>query len=282
MPMTPTSQTLDKIDKIKNDINRTMLHCLQQDSVHPDLVIFFNECSKILLSADAKRIRSIISVLVGESLGLDREECLLKGILIELIHFTSLIHDDVIDHDTVRRGRPTLNNLFAVNHAVLIGDFMMSEMINMGLNMKDGPTLIRLMLEAIKKLVTGLLIEQDVLPRKPTLENYFEMVACKTGSLFELSFSYPLVGHPQFRQAALCGMHFGLLFQIYDDYLDRDDDQSNINIFHLMPKVEIIDLWNHTQEQLHHLSKEVGIESVVTDIEACLQANNYFQPFDDF
>jgi octaprenyl-diphosphate synthase len=199
--------------------------------------------------------------------------------VLELLHFTSLIHDDVIDDQAFRRGYPTLNNTFARNHAVLIGDFMMCEVINHSLNGKYSYKIIELLVEAVKKLVTGVIIEQDVLAREPTLETYIDMVMHKTSSLFRLAVGLPFVADNRFSKAALCGGKFGLLFQIYDDYLDRDSDNAYQNIFHISSPEQILQLWDETYNDLLEVSREVGIETVVLQIIAYLQSHGYFIGF---
>jgi len=267
-----------KLYLIRSEIDEKITFYSTKNPVHPDLVPFVNECNCILLSTGAKRIRSIISVLMSESLDLDREQCLLIGVIIEMLHFTSLVHDDVIDGETLRRGHPTLNSRFANNHAVLIGDFMMCELITHSMDHNYSDKVIRLLVQAVKDLVTGVIIEQRVLPKKPNVAKYIEMVEHKTGSLFQLAFGLPLIITEKFPSAYACGNLFGLLFQIYDDFLDQETDGQNQNIFHFASASEIKELWDSTNEQLTSLSSEIGIEAVVSDIICYLQSHDYFRP----
>jgi geranylgeranyl pyrophosphate synthase len=220
-----SNEVLQKVNLIKSQINDKLSQFSDKAPYHSSLMEFVEEAHRILLSPDAKRIRAIIPVLIGRKLALDPESCLLNGVALELLHFTSLIHDDVIDNDQIRRGYPTLNHSFAKNHAVLIGDYMMCEVINYGLSSKYSTKVIGLLVEAVKRLVSGIIMEQNVLPTNPTLENYTQMVEHKTGSLFSLSFALPLVADNRFSTAMSCGRQFGLLFQIYDDFLDRGNDK---------------------------------------------------------
>jgi octaprenyl-diphosphate synthase len=232
-----------------------------------------------LLSPDAKRIRGIFPVLICELLNLDRGTALLNGVVLELLHFTSLIHDDVIDDHSHRRGYPTLNKTFARNHAVLIGDFMMCEVINHSLDGKYSNQVIALLVEAVQKLVTGVIIEQNVMCRQPTVEKYLEMVEHKTSSLFRLAVGLPFVADKRFAGAASCGDNFGILFQICDDYLDRDSDKSYENIFHIASPPQVQDLWDNTFSQMVTLSRDIGIEPAVLDMIAYLQSHGYFTGF---
>lgn len=273
------TDSIKKIELIKEDINTLILHMSKKKPFHSSLVPFVDEANKLLLSPDAKRIRGIFPVLIGDSLNLERDSTLLYGVVLELLHFTSLIHDDVIDDHPFRRGYQTLNNTFARNHAVLIGDFMMCEVISHSLNGKYSNRIIELLVEAVKKLVTGVIMEQNVLNHEPTLENYLEMVMYKTSSLFRLSLGLPFVAEERFSKAVLCGEKFGLLFQIYDDYLDRNSDEGYENIFHISSVNQIRYLWDETYNQLLNVSRQIGIDTVVLDMVAYLQSQGYFINF---
>ena len=98
-----SSELCHKIEAIKQRIDEKLNKFTDNYQRHPELKEFVAEAYNILLSPDAKRIRSIIPVLIAESLSMDVEDCLLYGVIIELLHFTSLIHDDVIDNDSYRR-----------------------------------------------------------------------------------------------------------------------------------------------------------------------------------
>lgn len=273
--------SIPRIETIKKDLNARILQLSQKEPFHTALAPFIDEANKLLLSPDAKRIRGIFPVLIGESLNLDRDTSLLSGVVLELLHFTSLIHDDVIDEHGFRRGYPTLNKTFARNHAVLIGDFMMCEVIKHSLTGEYSDRIIELLVEAVQKLVTGVIMEQNVLSREPTLEKYLEMVAFKTGSLFRLSLGFPFVTGQHFSQAVLCGESFGLLFQIYDDYLDRHSDKNYENVFHIASPTQIQELWDKTFDQLLDMGHQIKIDSVILDMIAYLQSHGYFKGFNN-
>jgi geranylgeranyl pyrophosphate synthase len=273
--------SITRIEIIKKDINNHLFQLSQKDPLHSALAHFIDETNKLLLSPDAKRIRGIFPVLIGETLNLPRETSLLNGGVLEMLHFTSLIHDDFIDDHRHRRGLTTLNNTFARNHAVLIGDFMMCEVINHSLSGKYSNKVIELLVEAVQKLVAGVIMEQNVLCRRPTLENYVEMVTHKTSSLFRLSLGLPFVSDKRFLKAASCGDSFGLLFQISDDYLDRNSDKHFENIFHIASADQIKKLWNKTYRKLRVLSSDIGIDAAVLDMIAYLRSHGYFSGFND-
>ncbi len=265
-----------KMEAVKKAVNIKLSKFTDNCRHNPELTDFVTKAYDILLSPDAKRIRSIIPVLIAEALSLDEEECLLYGVIIELLHFTSLIHDDVIDNDCVRRGYPTLNSTFAKKQAVLIGDYMMVEVVNYCLRSKYSAKVIELVIDAARNLIAGLIIEQNNMPDNPSLEEYCKMANRKTGSLFRLSFGLPFISGRRMKKAMSCGEKFGLLFQIYDDLLDRDQDRSYENIFHIMPESKISEVWRDNFSTMLTTSRKIGIESVVLNIIEYLRSCGYF------
>ncbi len=234
-----------RIEAIKAKIQQRMSRFSSKDDVrHPVLKDFFDTANQILLSDDAKRLRCILPVLIAEQCNLSEDDCMDYGIIVELLHYTSLIHDDVIDEDGYRRGYKTLNNEFPNSQAVLIGDYVICMAINYCLKFTHNEKVISLVVEAIKSLVSGIIIEQRLLPKEPTVQRYKEMAVLKTGSLFGLSFGLPFVGEEKLEEAMKCGEIFGILFQIYDDYLDRNDDDPGLNIFGFLSSKEIVSFWD--------------------------------------
>ncbi len=264
-----------RIESIRQRINKRLSCFSDNSSYHADLSEFVTKSYDILLSPDAKRIRSVIPVLIAQILTVDEDECIMYGVIIELLHFTSLIHDDVIDNDIFRRGYSTLNSLFMKNQAVLIGDYMMAEVVSYCLAAKYNTTVIRFVVEAAKNLISGLIIEQNRMPDNPSLKSYIEMVKLKTGALFRLSFGLPFIQDERMAKAMSCGEKFGILFQIYDDFIDKDKDKSYENIFNIMPVSDVSQLWKDNYSALLKISNAIGIEVVVHDIFSYLRSLGY-------
>lgn len=266
-----------RVNGIKKKVRDRLGNFSLDPDRHRDLQKFIGKAHEILLSPDAKRVRCIIPALIGEALDLDEEVCLKYGLIIELIHYTSLIHDDVIDTDDLRRGCHTLNSLFSNAQAVLIGDFMLCAVIDYSLEFDNSSTVIKLLIEGVKKMVTGVIIEQAVIREEPTLEKYREMVLLKTGSLFQLSFGLPFAGTEKLADAMQCGALLGFMFQVFDDYLDRENDAPYLNIFHILPERDVIALWDESCRELMELADKLGLSGVVRDSVDYLRTENWFQ-----
>jgi len=136
-----------------------------------------------------------------------------------------------------------------------------------------------MMVSAVQDLVAGLIMEQNVLPVERSFENYSEMVRLKTSALFRLSFGLPFVSDHRLPAALSCGGLFGLLFQIYDDYLDQTQDESYQNIFTLMPKRQIAGIWKDTRIEMMKIGRKIGIETVLVGMDRYLHSNGYFLEF---
>ncbi len=274
---TTCTEKSTKIDLVKEQVNEKLRAFSKDFANHDVLQKYLETAHHILLSADAKRIRSFLPVLIADTNGFDREACFKYGITIELLHYSSLIHDDVIDADTIRRGCPTLNDTFTNAHAVLIGDYMMCSVIDFALDFNHSNEVIKLMVGAIKKLVTGIIIEQTILPEDPTKANYLEMADLKTGALFELSIGLPFIAHEQLNEAMECGRIFGLLFQMYDDYTDRTTDVQYQNIFHIVSAEEAVAMWNENCQKFLELARVLQIDSTIMEMVSYLRARGFFQ-----
>ena len=198
------------------------------------------------------------------------------GVIVELLHYTSLIHDDVIDGDHYRRNQKTLNNTFSNPQSVLIGDFIICTAVNYCLSFTHNKQVTTLVLKAIQDLVTGVIIEQRWLLKEPTIERYQEMAVLKTGSLFALSFGLPFVGQDSLKKALKCGEIFGILFQIYDDYQDRNDDDPRFNIFGLLTKKEIIIFWDKQVKEFMDCCRKLNLQSTASILFHHLHEIDYF------
>lgn len=271
------SDHMQRIDEIKIMINNRLSDFSHNGVQNPVLDKFINSANKILLSENSKRLRCILPVLVADQCDLSTDECLAYGIIVELLHYTSLIHDDVIDEDQFRRNCKTLNNTFPNSQAVLIGDYIVCVAIDYCLTFTHNKQVIGLVIKAIKNLVTGIIIEQQILPKEPTVECYKEMAANKTGSLFALSFGLPFVGNNRLEEALKCGEIFGVLFQIYDDYLDRRDDDPKLNVFGTFSQSEIISFWNQQLELFQEHGRKLGLEPMINLFFQYLQNLGYFK-----
>jgi len=147
------------------------------------------------------------------------------GTLIELLHTASLVHDDIIDENTLRRGLPTVNFAFNDKCAVSIGYLLFSHTFMKLLSLKK--SILLSFFETIKDMCIGEILEiESAFNNKRTENNYIEVVKLKTGSLFALSCS--VNEGRRNKKFKNFGENFGIAFQILDDIEDLIADEAKL------------------------------------------------------
>ncbi len=185
------------------------------------------------MESGGKRLRALLPLLVAECCGHAPEELIPFGAACEVLHNATLVHDDLQDGDSHRRGRETIWRRFGVPQAINLGDamFYYPLLLLQGLSqpIKARETISRRLLRETLRVIDGQEREFALQAlKRPSLSDYFRMVEGKTSGLFAL----PMVG-----AAALCGaqaapslvkaaLHLGVLFQIQDDLLDLWADKG--------------------------------------------------------
>ena len=124
----------------------------------------------VLLSR-GKRLRSILVILSVQSVGGDRDRVIPLALAFELLHSATLVHDDIIDEDKLRRGLPTLHRKSGVNTAILVGDAMISLGINLAADF--GVEIMKIVSECSLELCDGEYMDTSLLLNEITEENYF-------------------------------------------------------------------------------------------------------------
>ena len=180
-------------------------------------------------STQGKAVRPLVVLLsaaLNSPRGLDAigRRTYLAALLIEMIHTTSLIHDDVLDESDSRRGKPTANALWQSKNAVLLGDYLLSKTMTAGLQSAQYD-LVDHISRATAVLCEGELLQGDCARRQAlTREDYFRIIHLKTAALFGISASAGAlsVRAPRERVELMrrFGEALGDAFQIQDDLLD--------------------------------------------------------------
>ncbi len=181
------------------------------------------------LMAGGKRLRPVLTLLSAEALGYDYKKAIYAGIAIETIHNFTLIHDDIMDEDEMRRGVKTVHTLYGVPTAILAGDTLYAEAFDI-LAMSDAEPsnvvkAIRKLARVCVEICEGQYMDMSFEERNDVSENeYIEMVRKKTGVLIGISASIPAVlfsSDSEIEKALWnYGVYSGIGFQIHDDLLD--------------------------------------------------------------
>ena len=187
-----------------------------------------SQISSYIVAAGGKRLRPALLLLMCGALGYRGDQRYNLAAVVEFIHTATLLHDDVVDESTLRRGRATANEAFGNPASVLVGDFLYSRafqmMVDAG-NMRVMQTLS----EATNVIAEGEVLQlMNMHDASLSEEGYLRVVRSKTAKLFEasarlaalLAESSPLIE----QSCADYGQSLGTAFQVIDDVLDYDGD----------------------------------------------------------
>jgi octaprenyl-diphosphate synthase len=163
-----------------------------------------------------KRLRAKLILKIAD----DCDEAIKLASIVELIHAASLLHDDVIDDATTRRGKSSINALFGNKSAIMLGDILYSKGFFELTSFDE--KISKSISDAVAKLSVGELMDVQMSEEfNPSLEKYFDMIYKKTAVLIESTAqSAALLVDKDEKKFALYGKNLGLAFQIIDDVLD--------------------------------------------------------------
>jgi len=182
--------------------------------------------SQYIISAGGKRIRPALLLLMAGALGYKGTQHHNLAAVIEFIHTATLLHDDVVDESTLRRGRPTANERFGNPASVLVGDFLYSRAFQMMVDAQD-MRVMEILAEATNVIAEGEVL-QLMNMHDASLDEaaYLRVIRSKTAKLFEAStrLAAILVKSPLTVEDACAeyGQALGTAFQVIDDLLDYD------------------------------------------------------------
>lgn len=190
-------------------------------------VTVLQEASRHILEAGGKRVRPRLLFLAYQaSGGTDLEKAVPLAAAIELVHTATLVHDDINDHGTTRRGRVTINERWGRTFALLTGDFLFTKVYELMAPYRDMNITFA---EATVALVEGETL-QAAAAKQGTINRqvYQQIVAKKTASLFRaagmLGGQLAKAEQPHVDALGEYGFYVGLAFQIVDDLLDLIGD----------------------------------------------------------
>ena len=183
-----------------------------------------------------KRIRPLILVLSAEATGPGRAngDAYLAASAIELLHTESIIHDDIIDEENTRRGKPSFHIKYGYNSSILTADFVLGVILNIGSKLKN-PTVINELSKAATRMSEGEMMEIR-LNKAPAIteDDYIKVLDFKTASLFEASAKIgALLGDGNEKQVnamTTFGRLLGVAYQIHDDLIDWNDEDKLFNM----------------------------------------------------
>ncbi len=190
------------------------------------------QVARYIVAAGGKRLRPALLLLMCGALGCRHEQRLNLAAVVEFIHTATLLHDDVVDDSTLRRGRATANEAFGNPASVLVGDFLYSRAFQM-MVLTQNMRVMEILSEATNVIAEGE-VHQLMNTHDASLSEavYLDVIRSKTAKLFEASarLAAVLAGSDAATEQACAtyGQALGTAFQVIDDALDYDGDVAEM------------------------------------------------------
>ncbi len=215
------------VSLVEDDLVR--VEALFEEQVRSDVALV-SEIGRYIREGGGKRVRPALLLLACRTCGYRGERAILLASVVEFIHTATLLHDDIIDEATTRRGRRSVNSRWGNDVTVLLGDFLYTKSMSMALS-QDNLKILRLLSDVTLRMIEGeiLEIERDA-DLGMTESDHIDIIKRKTAHLFSACtrIGALLAEVPPEREAALAsyGLNLGICFQMIDDLLDFTADEK--------------------------------------------------------
>jgi octaprenyl-diphosphate synthase len=195
-------------------------------------VPLISEVGKHILLSGGKRVRPLLFLLSARMCGVDGAHLHDFSTIFEYLHAATLLHDDVIDAASLRRGANTANTIWGNQAVILVGDFLLAKALSLAV------TTNKLKVLNVLSQATTLMAEGEILQLlhagnlKISEAEYLEVITRKTATLMSAACQIgAILGEaPEVQEQALAkiGMNLGITFQVVDDILDYTGDQQEL------------------------------------------------------
>ena len=209
-----------KLEQVRQEYLRRLVDTVDAESFHETAL---PSVIDHITSRKGKMLRPRLTLIAAATLGdehLDERRTLLLATAVEMLHNASLLHDDVIDTADTRRGQPSVNARWGNATAVLVGDWLLAQIMRL-LDEVDDRSATRLVNSTVIEMVEAELLQQQVqttheTPPPLTPATYLKIIDGKTARLFATACA---LGNPLYEDF---GLHYGRLFQMRDDIADGE------------------------------------------------------------
>ena len=221
-PIRPTATQAIAVEM--DAVNRVIRQQLHSD------VPLINQISDYIISAGGKRIRPALVIMMAKAFGYQGTDHHLLAAVVEFIHTATLLHDDVVDESSLRRGRETANALFGNAASVLVGDFVYSRAFQIMVSIDD-MRVMRILADATNVIAEGEVLQLlNMHDPEVTEARYLQVIRSKTAKLFESAAQLGALvagaSEIDIEAAAEYGRSLGTAFQLIDDVLDYSGDAT--------------------------------------------------------
>ncbi len=251
------------------------------EQLHSDVGLVEN-IGHYIVDAGGKRLRPLLVLLFSNALGQSGKQSIELATIIEFIHTATLLHDDVVDISSLRRGRETANAKWGNAPSVLVGDFLYSRAFQMMVAI--GNMNIMSILSGTTNVIAEGEVQQLVNAKDPDVDEsaYMTVIHKKTAALFEAACETAAVlanSNDEQRDAAKrYGYHLGMAFQMIDDALDYDGDTETLgknvgdDLAEGKPTLPLIHAMIHGDDSSKQLIRDAILNGRVDQLEEIVAA----------
>lgn len=218
---------------IKDDLETTDRFIIDQLQSNIPMI---KEIIEYVMSCGGKRIRPLVLLLSAKALAHSKQQHVHLAAVVELIHTATLLHDDVVDESTLRRGHKTANIVWGNDASVLVGDYLYSRAFQLVVELEH-PEVLKVFAAATPYIAEGEILQLANCRNPDTNETYYyDVIKRKTGKLFEIAAQLGAIlstTNDQHKEAMReFGLELGLAYQLIDDALDYSlsSDQTGKNV----------------------------------------------------
>lgn len=207
-----------------------------------------------------KRIRPLILMLSAESVGICDENAYTAACAVELLHTESVIHDDIIDNETLRRRKDPFHIKYGYNTSILTGDFVLGLILNITSRI-DNPRIASELATTAMMMSDGEMIETRLESSEDvTFDDYLKVIEYKTATAFEAASKIGAIlgggTEEQILALAEYGKNVGIAYQIHDDLQDWNNEDKLFNVL-IKKSSDPRDVFNH----MDYLLKDYSLKS---------------------
>ncbi|WP_295760662.1 octaprenyl diphosphate synthase [Undibacterium sp.] len=255
-------------------------HVIRQQ-LHSEVPLV-NQIAEYIISAGGKRIRPVLVLLMANAYQYQGSRHHELAAIVEFIHTATLLHDDVVDESSLRRGRQTANALFGNAASVLVGDFLYSRAFQMmvGINSMQ---VMQILADATNVIAEGEVLQLlNMHDPDVSEERYLQVIRSKTAKLFEAAAQIGALiagaNTEQIEAAAEYGRSLGTAFQLIDDALDYSGNAEEIgknvgdDLREGKPTLPLIYLMKHGTDEQRNLVRACIEQGDESKFEAILAA----------
>lgn len=256
-------------------------------SLHSEVALV-RQIATYIIHGGGKRLRPLLHLLAARAAGYEGEHHHTLAAVIEFIHTSTLLHDDVVDESGMRRGRETANAMFGNAASVLVGDFLYSRAFQLMVSV-GSMRVMEILADATNIIAEGEVMQlMNCHDPDTTEERYMEVIRCKTAQLFEAAgrLGGVLAGATPEVEAALAayGLHLGNAFQLMDDALDYEADPEKLgknvgdDLAEGKPTLPLIHAMRHASPAqaavIRQAIEQGGVENLPVVLEAIANAGS--------